>query len=100
MSNQEIQYAAEITYRDGKKYYTGVNSILSGYAEELGYPVKIVQISGHCMYATIHYFAHRPDQGALKYGPVKINGEAPDLSVVATEEESDKFKCALKQEKN
>ncbi len=61
-------YADEITLSNGRKLYTGVGSLDSTKAKELGLPIKTVSYEGCCIYANINKRAKDKN-----YFPIKIN---------------------------
>ena len=62
-------FADEITLSNGKKYYTGVNSINSANAKELGLKVKMVRFEGCCIDCNI--MSRAKDN---HYFPIEIDG--------------------------
>lgn len=59
----------EITLTNGKKLYTGVQSISSQKARKLGLTVKTVRYKGCCIYANINQRAKDPH-----HFPIEIDG--------------------------
>jgi hypothetical protein len=80
------RYSDEITDpKTDKRHYVGMTSPASIIARQLRMKVRTVEISGHCASDTVNWFAHW--RGPLMDGKVKINGEPPDLAIVANQEE-------------
>lgn len=83
--------ACEILDEAGKAHFTGESSLVEQAAREQGYPVRQVELSGHCIPMTANEFIHWSSPGLLRGGPVQVNGQAPDKAKVATTAENAQF---------
>ena len=84
---------SEITDAHGKTHYVGMNSNIEHAARRKGFAIRTVHISGHHIPATVNGLIHH--KGELRDGPVLIDGNPADPSVVATIDEHRVFLCEL-----